>query len=152
MKLILILKSVFWFFIVLFIISLCLNIWQITMIEDTYLGSDFLKAEILTGILDSILAILLGTFGVKLLNSFKKNNPDFYQISSNLKYIGYTFLTGVLIKTVLQITIQSRDMTGIYFKAINDFMLIGLLGFFLIAISMIIKKADFYKNENDLTI
>lgn len=146
------LKSIFWIFIVLFILSLGLNIWKISLIETNHWSMGFILTDIANGVLDAILAIVLGIFGIRLLNGFKVNNVDFHKISNNLKYIGFTFIIGVIAKTFVQISIQSSHIAGIYLKAINDFILIGLLGFFLLAISMVIKKADYYKTQNDLTI
>lgn len=110
------------------------------------------KRSLLFTLINGVAGVLICYHGATVLKSFEATSFSFENISSSLKQISYTLLLACLLHNMINYFTTTVIDAGYWIGTIGTTFMIVILGFFLLAISQIIKKADYYKNENDLTI
>jgi hypothetical protein len=99
-----------------------------------------------------IIGVVLCYHAARVLKSFEEESFSFQKMSNSFQWIGYTLLTGLILYNVLRYYLLGSINTSFWADSLDGFLTMGILGFFFLAISQIIKKADYYKSQNDLTI
>ncbi|WP_170034463.1 DUF2975 domain-containing protein [Nonlabens xylanidelens] len=73
-------------------------------------------------------------------------------MSNSLQQIGYTLLSACLLHNIINYFTTPVKDAAYWIPTLGNSIIIMILGFFLLAISQIIQKAEYYKTQNDLTI
>ncbi|MEO9952454.1 hypothetical protein [Nonlabens sp.] len=108
------------------------------------------KTSLLFTVINGVSGVLICYHGAMVLKSFE--TISFENMSNSLQQIGYTLLSVCPLHNIINyFTAAVRD-AAYWIPTLGYSLIIVILGFFLLAISQIIKKADYYKTENDLTI
>lgn len=112
-------------------------------------SSEF-KTSLLFTVIHGISGVLICYHGATVLKSFE--TISFENMSNSFKYIGYTLLSACILHNILDYFITPVKDAAYWIPALGKSITIMILGFFLLAISQIIQKAEYYKIQNDLTI
>lgn len=152
MKLLKTLKIILYIFLGIYIFSLVMNPFMIYYVNDKNLSSLSFQRDLIITILYAVAGIIICFNGAQLLQNFEKDSISFKRISKSFKIIGISVIVCTLLYALIDYVFEKAIDTAFWIETFGNVVLIGFTGFFFVAISMIIKKADYYKTQNDLTI
>lgn len=151
MKLVKILKYTLYVLMALYLIMIFLNpfaMYDLLGGFGTEAYTNLLVYDTLIGIAGAIICF----HASRILKSFEDKTFSFKTMSHSFQWMAYTLLLGMIAYVILQWYLLESLDESFYIDTIDNLLTAGVLGFFFLAISQIIKKADYYKTQNDLTI
>ncbi len=151
MKLVKILKYTLYAFMSLYLLMTIIN--PIAMYGPLGgFGSQAYANLISYGSLTGVAGTIICFNGARVLKSFEENSFSFEVMSNSFKWIGLCLLIALLVHSILYTYLSDAQDEEFFINMFDTTLVLSISGFFFLAISQIIKKADYYKTQNDLTI
>lgn len=151
MKLVKFLKTLFYIFLALYALSFITSPLSQYITYGGFTSNQAQQALINT-FLYGISGIIVCYHAAQILKSFQGENVSFKKMSNSFQWIAYTLFITIVFYIVSDCYFNEIFDESFWLLTFSNVLLVAVLSLFFLAISQIIKKADYYKTQNDLTI